>query len=152
MRVQSSLAINGFASLSFRYRPTQAYFHNAVNSYCELLQVVFHRKLHSVSFVFHPRNCSVEFLSYLCAIVSKSVTDFIVRRLLFQMKRLQHENLNEFIGVCPNPDNFCILTAYCMKGSLEVELYFAFCFKCVRSLSVVCGQLHGVYRSGSLYQ
>lgn len=37
------------------------------------------------------------------------------------MKSLKHENLNEFIGVCTEPENFSLLMAYCAKGSLEVS-------------------------------
>jgi len=62
-------------------------------------------------------------LQVFCAKFKVHIIRLTLSRLLFQMKRLQHENMNEFIGLCPNPEHFCILTAYCAKGSLEVGIY-----------------------------
>ncbi|ELU04879.1 hypothetical protein CAPTEDRAFT_138341, partial [Capitella teleta] len=38
---------------------------------------------------------------------------------LKNMREINHENLNPFIGACVEPPNICILTKYCTKGSLQ---------------------------------
>jgi serine/threonine protein kinase len=35
------------------------------------------------------------------------------------MKDLQHEHITRFMGACVDAPNFCIVTEYCPKGSLE---------------------------------
>ena len=35
-----------------------------------------------------------------------------------QMKDLQHEHINWFVGACIDYPNYCIVTDYCPKGSL----------------------------------
>ena len=37
------------------------------------------------------------------------------------MKDINHHNVNLFIGACIDPENICILTQYCNKGSLQVK-------------------------------
>ena len=47
----------------------------------------------------------------------------LLKRSLFtQMKDINHQNVNTFIGACIDPGNICILTQYCNKGSLQVKL------------------------------
>ena len=44
------------------------------------------------------------------------------RSLLIQlkeMKDLQHDHLTRFCGACVDAPNYCIVTEYCPKGSLE---------------------------------
>lgn len=36
-----------------------------------------------------------------------------------QLLRLKHENVNEFVGVCCEAPNVCVLMAYASKGSLQ---------------------------------
>ena len=43
------------------------------------------------------------------------------RSLFTQMKDINHQNVNSFIGACIDPGNICILTQYCNKGSLQVK-------------------------------
>lgn len=38
------------------------------------------------------------------------------------MREMSHENVNEFIGACPDPPNVCVLYQYCQKGSIQVNL------------------------------
>ena len=40
---------------------------------------------------------------------------------VFQMRELNHENLNPFVGACSDPPLICVLTLYCPKGSLQVK-------------------------------
>jgi len=39
-----------------------------------------------------------------------------------QMRDMNHENLNYFIGLCTEAPNICIVTAFCNRGSLQVIL------------------------------
>ena len=44
------------------------------------------------------------------------------RKLLMEfktMKDLQHDHITRFAGACVDPPNYCIVTEYCPKGSLE---------------------------------
>ena len=48
---------------------------------------------------------------------------FVYRpKILFQMRELQHDNINPFLGACINVPNPCALYLYCPKGSLQVTL------------------------------
>lgn len=38
------------------------------------------------------------------------------------MKEMKHENLVQFFGVCVEPPNVCLVTQYCRKGSLKVQV------------------------------
>lgn len=42
---------------------------------------------------------------------------------LKEMKDINHQNVNTFIGACIDPGNICILTQYCNKGSLQDVLH-----------------------------
>ncbi|XP_068752048.1 atrial natriuretic peptide receptor 1-like [Montipora capricornis] len=42
---------------------------------------------------------------------------------LKEMKDLNHQNVNTFIGACVNPGQICILSQYCNKGSLQDVLH-----------------------------
>ena len=35
------------------------------------------------------------------------------------MKEIDHENLNPFIGICPEPQNCCLLMKYAPRGSVQ---------------------------------
>ena len=35
------------------------------------------------------------------------------------MKEIDHENLNPFVGICPEPQNACLLMKYAPRGSLH---------------------------------
>ena len=37
----------------------------------------------------------------------------------FQVKNLNHQNVNNIIGVCIEPNNIYVLSPYCSKGSLS---------------------------------
>ena len=39
----------------------------------------------------------------------------------FQMRELQHDNINPFIGACIETPSPCVLFLYCQKGSLQVD-------------------------------
>lgn len=39
------------------------------------------------------------------------------------MLNLKHENVNEFVGVCCEAPNVCILMAYASKGSLQDVIF-----------------------------
>ena len=41
--------------------------------------------------------------------------------IIFQMRDLSHENVNQFIGLTIDPPNICILTKCAAKGSLSVR-------------------------------
>ncbi|KAI5716079.1 hypothetical protein M8J76_000649 [Diaphorina citri] len=45
-----------------------------------------------------------------------------IRKELKQVRELRHENIIQFIGACVEPGNTYILTAYCVRGSLEQVL------------------------------
>ena len=45
-----------------------------------------------------------------------------------QMKDLRHDNLNSFIGASVDPPNICIITEYCTRGSVKVNIHFSFVF------------------------
>ena len=36
------------------------------------------------------------------------------------MRDVSHENLNQFVGACAEPDHICIAMQYAPKGSLQV--------------------------------
>lgn len=38
------------------------------------------------------------------------------------MRDLRHSNINAFIGACIDHPRFTILTEYCSKGSLQVQI------------------------------
>lgn len=40
--------------------------------------------------------------------------------MLSQMRDLQHDNVNGFVGACIEPPNVCALSEYCTRGSLKV--------------------------------
>ena len=46
------------------------------------------------------------------------------------MRDMQNEHIVRFIGVCIDPPNQCILTEYCQKGSLQVQLHVMTCGLC----------------------
>ena len=37
----------------------------------------------------------------------------------FQVKNLNHQNVNNIIGACIEPNNIYVLSPYCSKGSLS---------------------------------
>ena len=37
----------------------------------------------------------------------------------FQIKNLNHQNVNNIIGACIEPNNIYVLSPYCSKGSLS---------------------------------
>ena len=39
-----------------------------------------------------------------------------------QMRDIRHDNLNQFIGACVEPE-VCIVMQYCSRGSLQVMLF-----------------------------
>lgn len=39
-----------------------------------------------------------------------------------QMRDLQHDNVNGFVGACIEPPNVCALSEYCTRGSLKVNI------------------------------
>jgi serine/threonine protein kinase len=43
--------------------------------------------------------------------------------MLWQMRDISHEHINEFIGMCLEQDRVYIVTKYCQKGSLYVCIY-----------------------------
>ncbi|KAG8182191.1 hypothetical protein JTE90_017142 [Oedothorax gibbosus] len=42
-----------------------------------------------------------------------------LRKEMIQIREMRHENINPFIGACVDPPNICVLTLYCVRGSLQ---------------------------------
>lgn len=53
--------------------------------------------------------------------------EITLSRKYVQMKAVKHENVNDFIGVCFDSDNFLLLMLYSAKGTLEVGSSFCIC-------------------------
>ena len=51
--------------------------------------------------------------------ITSNTTIFV---FIIQIKDMNHENLNAFLGACVEPPNICILSGYCSKGNLQVSL------------------------------
>lgn len=45
-----------------------------------------------------------------------------VKKELYAMKQLNHDNVSRFVGACIEPGHVCIVTPYCSRGSLRVLL------------------------------
>ena len=67
---------------------------------------------------------------------------------------MQHQNINQFLGACPEPDNLCIVSVYCAKGSLEdvlenenIKLDSVFKMSFVSDITEVCGKDTRLYKS-----
>ncbi len=39
------------------------------------------------------------------------------------MKDMNNDNINPFVGACPDSPNVSILMNYCQKGSLQVNIF-----------------------------
>ncbi|XP_074628982.1 atrial natriuretic peptide receptor 1-like [Acropora palmata] len=53
----------------------------------------------------------------------KVILDRDVLLELKEMKDINHQNVNTFVGACVNPGQICVLTQYCNKGSLQDVLH-----------------------------
>ncbi|KAJ8301628.1 hypothetical protein KUTeg_020615 [Tegillarca granosa] len=57
-----------------------------------------------------------------------SMVDII---FLFQLHSLRHNNLATFVGACIDPGQFAVVSEYCPRGSLEVNMYLNICVFCL---------------------
>jgi len=44
-----------------------------------------------------------------------------VKKELYYIKEMSHDNINRFIGACLDQPTVCIVTQYCTRGSLKVN-------------------------------
>jgi len=62
----------------------------------------------------------------LCVQVTRAV-----KKELYAMKQLSHDNMSRLIGACIEPGRVCIVTPYCSRGSLRASIstfvYLSYC-------------------------